>query len=173
MSNVDMDDSPYKQMLEQAKADYIGLQAKIGECLKEQAQLEKRLVGVRETIVALSKMLGEDFIEEDALGLTDAIRQAFKTYGSSLAPTDVKERLEQSGYDTAKYGNVMASVHSVINRLVSRGEIRSTGTIGGKPAYEWVPVRLSIGQRIAAAAVDPKHVEVLTDAIRKSQAKKK
>jgi hypothetical protein len=133
-----MADAKYKKMLETAKADYRAIQAKIGKCRDEQERLEKRLVGVRETVVSLSKMLGESFSEEDELGLTDAIRQAFKTASGGMAPTDVKGRLEQLGYDTSKYGNVMASVHSVINRLVRKGEVIQTGTSGDKPCYTWV-----------------------------------
>jgi len=135
-----MEDAPYQELLEKAKVDYGALQAKLGACIKEQAQLEKRITDVKQTIVALSKMLGEEFVEEDALGLTDAIRMAFRTQPSqALTPTGLKDRLEQLGFDTGKYGNVMASVHSIINRLAARGEIKHTGTIGGadKPAYIW------------------------------------
>jgi len=55
------------------------------------------------------------------------------------------------GYDTGKYGNLMASVHSIIGRLEKRGEIRSSGTIGGKPAHVWVPKTLieQFGQGVA------------------------
>jgi hypothetical protein len=55
------------------------------------------------------------------------------------------------GYDTGKYGNLMASVHSIIGRLEKRGEIRSSGTIGGKPAHAWVPKTLieQFGQGVA------------------------
>ena len=148
-----MDDAAYKEMLDQAKADYCALQEKMGECLKEQQHLEKRIVGIRETIVALSNLLGEEFVEEDALGLTDAIRQAFKTAVGPMAPTDVRGRLEQLGYDISKYGNVMASVHSVLNRLVQRREVAQEGTIGAKPAYRWTG---SMRVRIATPSEVPK-----------------
>ena len=93
---------------------------------------------IREVVIVLSKMLGEQFVEEDALGLTDAIRQAFKTAEKQLTPLDIRERLEQLGYDTDKYGNVMASIHTVIRRLADNGEIVEAGrTPNDKPRYVW------------------------------------
>jgi hypothetical protein len=153
MSNYHiMDDAIYKDMLEKAKADYIASQQKLGAHAREIELLEERISGLRETIFALSRMLrAEPFEEADALGLTDAIRQAYRTHGGPLVPTDVRARLESMGYDTGKYGNLMASVHSIIGRLEKRGEIRSSGTIGGKPAHAWVPKTLieQFGQGVA------------------------
>jgi hypothetical protein len=41
------------------------------------------------------------------------------------------------GVDITKYGNLMASVHAVINRLVNQGFIQPGPSVGGKPAYAW------------------------------------
>jgi hypothetical protein len=132
-----MEDALYKETLERAKEDLLKSQKELGECLEKQEALEKQITELRRIIVPISRMLGEEFVEEDAMGLTDAIRQAFKSDGR-LTPMDVKGALKQIGYDLSQYGNFMASVHAVINRLAARGEIRQTGTIDGKPAYEWV-----------------------------------
>ncbi len=131
----------FKQSLELAKGELKHLQQELGECMKKQAELEKKIAAVRQMIVGFSDALGEKFIEEDTLGLTDAIRQAFKTAGRRLAPTEVKDRLESIGYDTSKYGNMMASVHSVINRLVQQKQLQQIN-VGGKPGYEWIPQTL-------------------------------
>jgi len=137
VSNLRMDRMDFKKSLESAKIELSHLQHELGECLKKQAHLEKKIVAVRQMIVGFSDALGEKFIEEDSLGLTDAIRQAYKTAGSKLAPTEVKDRLESIGYDTSKYGNMMASVHSIINRLVTQGQLRPI-SMGGKQYHEWV-----------------------------------
>lgn len=139
----------FKATVEEAKVELAHLQQEMGECLKRQEQLEKKIVALRQTITALSDVLGERFVEEDSLGLTDAVRIAFKTYGQPMAPTDVKDRLEQMGYDTTKYGNLMASVHTIINRLQRQGQIKHTGTIANnKPGYQWV-------QKLEAPPVHP------------------
>jgi len=157
MSNkLDMDESFYKDMLERAKADYIASQQKLGAHAHQIELLEERISGLRETIFALSRMLrAEPFEEADALGLTDAIRQAYRTHGGPLVPTDVRARLESMGCDTGKYGNLMASIHSVIGRLEKRGEIRPSGTVGGKAAHVWVPKTLveKLGEGVAQGMV--------------------
>ncbi len=135
-------DTDYKTVLDQAKRDLLKTQNDLGEKFKEQEQLEKKITGLRATIAALSRMLDDDFIEEDAIGLTDAIREAFRSTGtnSNLIPTEVKGKLEMMGYDTAKYGNVMASVHTIINRLVSKGEIKQVGhRADNKACYQMTP----------------------------------
>jgi hypothetical protein len=130
----------YKNTLEKAKAELIANQQRLGTLLQEQEEVEDYNVRLREVIVTLSRLLGEQFVEEDALGLTDAIKQAFKSSSVPLHPTQVRDVLKSMGIDITKYGNVMASVHSVINRLNTRGDI--TGCIvGGKPAFQWNPVR--------------------------------
>lgn len=136
-----MDGTDYKQVLERAKTDLLKEQEALGECFKEQEAHEKKITGLRATIAALSRMLDEEFIEEDAMGLTDAIREAFKfahNTNSNLLPTEVKGRLELLGYDVSKYGNLMASIHTIIGRLVSQREIKQAGTrADGKACYEW------------------------------------
>lgn len=131
-----MDRMDFTKSLETAKVELAHLQKELGDCLKEQGRLEKKIVAVRQMIVGFSDALGEKFVEEDSLGLTDAIRQAYKTAGGKLAPTELKDRLESIGYDTSKYGNLMASLHSVINRLVTQGQLK-TIVIAGKQYQEW------------------------------------
>lgn len=134
-----MTDTDYEAILEQAKDDLLKEQNALGLCFRQQEAHEKKIAGLRATVAALSRMLDKEFVEEDAMGFTDAIREAFRTADTNLAPTEVKGRLEQMGYDTSKYGNVMASVHTIINRLVQRGEIKQIGTrADNKPAYMWI-----------------------------------
>jgi cysteinyl-tRNA synthetase len=129
----------YKQSLENAKIELAALQKELGECLRSQEELEKKIVAIRQMIVAFSNALGQDFDEGDALGLTDALRQAFKTSNMRLAATDVRLRLESLGYDITRYGNMMAAIHTVISRLVDQGQIRQNGTNNSnKPVYEWI-----------------------------------
>jgi hypothetical protein len=127
--------------LEAAKADLMKEQNELGDCLKQQEMHEKRISGLRATIAALSRMLDEEFVEEDALGLTDAIRQAFKSMGKNgnLTAVEVRASLEMLGFDTRKYGNLMASVHTILNRLVHSGYLSPIGTRGGenKVCYQW------------------------------------
>jgi hypothetical protein len=135
----------YKVVLEDAKKELIKAQAEFGECLKQQALIEARIIALRQTIVAFSKLLHEEFNEEDTLGLTDAIRRAFTTgYGTSLTALEVRGALESLGYDISRYGNFMASVHSVLNRLVSQKWIQQIETRDGKPAFAVAPAPVEV-----------------------------
>jgi hypothetical protein len=137
-----MTSTDYKKVLEQAKKDLLGEQQALGRSLKEQEDIEKRITALRQTVAALSRMLDEEFVEEDAMGLTDAIRTIFRDKAAgngTLIPTEVRDYLVTIGYDITKYGNVMASVHSVINRLLQKGEIVIAGSrADNKTCYKWV-----------------------------------
>jgi hypothetical protein len=144
-----MKDSEFRQTLEKAKEELIASQKRLGEHLAAVETEEKNIGRLREFIVTMSKLLGEQFVEEDALGLTAAIRQAFKTSESPLQPTDVRDRLVSLGHDITKYGNMMASVHAIITRLLSKREIEQV-TVYGKPAYQW--------NRATRAPIPPAHI---------------
>ena len=133
-----MEDSEFRPTLEKAKEELVASQKRLGEALACQEVEEKNIARLREFIVTMSRLLGEEFVEEDTLGLTDAIRQAFKTSTAPLQPTEVRDRLRTLGYDLSKYGNMMASIHAVISRLATRKEIELY-TVAGKPAYQWNP----------------------------------
>ncbi len=128
----------YEETLKNATAQLILIQSRIGENQKEREVLETELTTVRQIVVSLSSMLGKEFDEDNTLGLTDAVRQAFSTTTDALAPTEVRQRLENLGYDTTKYGNAMAAVHTVINRLVKQKQIVQAPPAAGKPQlYKW------------------------------------
>jgi hypothetical protein len=128
----------FKQALKAAKTELVVVQEELGECLARQEELEKQLAALRLVISGFSSGLGEQFEEADEIGLTDAVRQAFSTHSTALEPTAVRTRLQQLGFNTKKYGNFMASVHTVINRLAQRGEIKQQQIQpGNKVGYIW------------------------------------
>jgi hypothetical protein len=127
----------FDQSLKAAKAELVVLQEELGECLATQEQLEKRIVAVRVMIGGLSNALNQTFDEADELGLTDAVRQAFKTNSTPLEPTALRTRLQQLGFNTKKYGNFMASLHTIISRLAQSGEIKQQQIPGNKIGYVW------------------------------------
>jgi hypothetical protein len=129
----------FAESLKSAKAELAALQEELGECLAQQEGLEKKIVAIRQMIFGFSSALGQQFEEADELGFTDAMRQTFKTANGPLEPTDVRTRLENIGYNTKKFGNLMASIHTVISRLVRSKEIEpKTIQPGNKTAYVWI-----------------------------------
>ena len=136
-----MTDNKYRDILKQAKDDFRGTKAEFADLRRRQDELEKRLVGLREIIVATSRMLGEQFIEEDELGLTDAIRQVFKTTTGALSTFGVEQRLTRLGYDLNKYStaeSAKASISTVVARLAASGELKTLGkNPAGRQLYKW------------------------------------
>jgi hypothetical protein len=135
-----MRDQNYKAALWQAKAEFSVSRHRLAEYIQKQEELEMHLGALRKTIAALSRITGQEFVEEDDLGLTDTIRLALKmATGQQMTALDVRQGLEQLGYDLQGYHNVLASIHTVLKRLEARREIRKAGTVQGKPAYTWMP----------------------------------
>lgn len=130
----------YKAALRRAKAEYATFRHRLQEATQQQEDLEIHLGKLRETIFALSRITGQPFSEQEHLGFTDAIRLAFKTApGQKMTAIDVRARLAQLGWDFAGHSNVLASIHTILNRLEARREIRSAGASDGKKAFVWIP----------------------------------
>jgi DNA-binding PadR family transcriptional regulator len=70
------------------------------------------------------------------VGFTDAIREILNadagfTYHS---PVSVRNVLEKNGFDLKKYKNPLASIHTILKRLVKQGQAKSR-VIDGKVGY--------------------------------------
>jgi hypothetical protein len=139
----------YKEALKQAKSDLAERVATLGKAQATAEQAEKDILELRQTIAALQRLCGEpEFVEEDALGLTDAIRMAFKTAGREMSPHDVREYMENSGY-AGRWGNLLASIHTVVKRLHAKGEIQATGNVNGRDTYRWVGLPVAVANNYA------------------------
>ena len=101
--------------------------------LEQHDLLEIRIARVRQSIAALSALCDEP--AETDLGLTDAVRTVLRGSVEALAAPDVKERLDALGVDTASHVNPLASIHTVLKRLVRSGEAGATEGYGGKIVY--------------------------------------
>src|SRR4029077_13944709 len=115
----------YQASLELAKADLLAARREREEVIKKQDELEQQIMELRRTVAALSALCGEEFNEDDEFGLTDSIRMALKTHGGALNAQQVKYRLEQLGYKTEST-NLLASVHTILKRLVLKEEVDDT-----------------------------------------------
>ncbi|SRR5713101_759392 len=121
----------------------------LSEWSKQKQNAEREMAKLQQLIVANANMLPDAervaFMGQIAeavppAGITDAIRQVFRANRKGLTPVQVKEALMVSGFDITSQANAMASIHSVIRRLVSSGEIEPFGDadFGG---YRWKKMR--------------------------------
>jgi len=134
-----MDVTTYKEALEQAKKDLAKANEKLAIAQEQTVEAEHEIIELRETIAALAKLCGEsEYVEEDALGLTDAIRMVLKADKSSdgLSPHEIRERMEKMGYG-GRWANVLASIHTVVKRLNDKKEVEAIANGTGSYNYRW------------------------------------
>jgi hypothetical protein len=126
--------------LKRAKQELGEAVEELGEAQARAGELEQRIADLRQSVSVLSKLCGEELQEvEDALGLTDAIRVTFQEASQPIAAQDVRLHLEARGFNTRRYGNLLASIHTVIGRLEAKKEIKQAGVRSdGKPVYQRV-----------------------------------
>jgi hypothetical protein len=68
------------------------------------------------------------------LGLTDAVRLIMRG-GVPMTPVEVRDRLHAIGFDTEKYANDLAAVHTILKRLNHAGELRFVPRTPGRHQY--------------------------------------
>lgn len=161
-----MTNEEYRKQLELARAEL--------ESLAEQRdEIERRMSHLKQLIVALAPLtqaedrseFGIDLtrvnIDFTAIGITDACREILKSAGQPLSPVEVKARLIQMKPEFANQKNLMASVHTVLKRLVP-SEARSFITKDGETVYRWRHVyRRRIGRRMGLPPPPPISTETL------------
>jgi|SRR5271163_2191881 len=166
----------YKEALKQAKADLADRVATLGAAQDTAERAEKDIVELRQTIAALQRLCGEpEFVEEDALGLTDAIRLAFKTEDSKrmggMSAQDVREKMESMGY-RGRWGNLLASIHTVIKRLFDKGELEAAGNLNGRETFRWKEKRTLGGKMTLDPAPPTLIANPKQDSMREAMARK-
>jgi len=78
-----------------------------------------------------------------------------------MSAHDIREQMESTGY-AGRWGNLLASIHTVVKRLHARSEIKSVGNVNGRDMYRWVgrpiPSNNAFADRMrsfADQAIDP------------------
>lgn len=144
-----MDDKIYKQSFDTAIDELSNLMSQLEEIEGQREELKSRSTFVRKGILALSSLLGKeprsvqnefphlfpDLITPDT-GLTDAVRKVLKSSNKLLTPVGVRTELKSTGYDIERYKNILASIHTILKRLVEADEV-STGMVDDVTAYQW------------------------------------
>jgi len=100
-----------------------------GDLLKQRAEIDKRLLHLKQTIATLFRLTGAAL--PNAIinrGMTDAVRDfldfvAKQGTGQWVSAKDVKDNLEGVGYDFSAYKNSIASVNGTLQRLVDGDEL--------------------------------------------------
>jgi len=124
---------------------YRHVSRELKNALHEREKLDNRITTLRKRIAALAANCQDEGIEIEPsaeaeyllenTGLTDDIVNILKVHSPAwLFPWQVKNKLEQLGYDMSNYKNPLATIHMVLKRLSESSRIQNLD-FDGKAAY--------------------------------------
>ena len=119
--------------------------------LKQRAEIMKRIGTVKQTIVGLANMFGDEILNDELLemvdrknngrqpGFTKACRMVLMEAGRALGAREVCEQIQEKVPPVLlRHKDPLASVTTVLNRLVEYGEARTVIKENGRRAWQWI-----------------------------------
>lgn len=121
------------------------------QLLRQRAEIMKRIGTVKQTVAGLANLFGEQVLGDELLelidrkpngrqpGFTKACRSVLMEVKRPLGAREVCVELERyAPAILARHKDPLASVTTVLNRLVDYGEARSLCNDRGRRVWEWV-----------------------------------
>ena len=149
-TDFDANDAKYREAFEASMQELKTLLNEREELESMRKLLDQRIEKLRQVAVGLGGICGEN-IETisgkwpelgsekatEITGLTDAIREVLATHSQNyLSPIHIRDLLKERGFDTNKYKNVLASIHTVLKRLRNQKDVVDASS-EGKVVYKW------------------------------------
>jgi hypothetical protein len=133
--------------------------------LQQRADIMKRIGTVKQTIIGLANLFGDDVLDDELLtlvdrkpngrqpGFTRACRTVLIESRTALTGREVVAQLQERFAGVlVNHKDPLASVTTVLNRLVAYGEARSLVNQTGKRVWEWVAESEERGTGMPAAS---------------------
>lgn len=121
------------------------------QLLAQRAGLMKRIGTLKQTIAGLADLFGDEVLGDDLLelidrkpsgrqpGFTKACRRVLMEVKRPMGAREVCVELERSAPAIMeRHKDPLASVTTVLNRLVEYGEVRSLSNDRGRRVWEWI-----------------------------------
>jgi len=134
------------------------------QLLRQRAEIMKRIGTLKQTIAGLANLFGDEILGEELLelvdrktggrqpGFTKACRMVLMEAGRPLAVREVCEQIQQRlPAVLLRHKDPLASVTTVLNRLVEYGEAQSLVRENGRRAWQWVSDPQPVIQEAGAA----------------------
>jgi hypothetical protein len=126
-------------------------QEELRQLLQQRSEVMRRIGTVKQTIAGLANLFGESILSEELLelvdrksngrqpGFTKACRVVLMEANRALSARDVCDQIQQRIPPMlARHKDPMASVTTVLNRLVDYGEARPVMLDNGRRAWQWI-----------------------------------
>jgi len=138
------------------------------QLMRQRAEVMKRIGTLKQTISGLANLFGDEILGEELLelvdrksggrqpGFTKACRMALMEASQPLSVREVCERIQERLPGVLlRHKDPLASVTTVLNRLVEYGEAQAVVRDNGRRAWQWVsePAPISAGNGRAGATV--------------------
>jgi chorismate mutase len=121
------------------------------QLIRQRAEIMRRIGTVKQTIGGLANLFGEQVLGDDLLelidrktngrqpGFTKACRRVLMEVRRPLGAREVCVELQRHAPAIlARHKDPLASVTTVLNRLVNYGEARSLSNDHGRRVWEWI-----------------------------------
>jgi hypothetical protein len=124
-------------------------QEELEQLIRQRAEVVKRIGTMKQTLAGLARLFGEEVLSDEVrrmlhrkvsargAGLTDTCRLVLMEADRPLSARELCDRLEaRIGAVMSRHKDRMASVTTVLNRLVHYGEARAL-VYAGRRAWQW------------------------------------
>jgi len=121
------------------------------QLLQQRAEVMRRIGTIKQTIAGLANLFGEGVLSDDLLelidrknsgrqpGFTKECRRILMEADRALSARDVCDRIQKTMPPMLeRHKDPMASVTTVLNRLVAYGEAKAVALNNGRRAWQWV-----------------------------------
>ncbi len=121
------------------------------QLIRQRAEIMKRIGTVKQTIAGLANLFGDSVLNDELLelvdrktggrqpGFTKACRMILMEANRALGAREVCEQIQQRVPTLLmRHKDPLASVTTVLNRLVEYGEARAVSRDNGRRAWQWV-----------------------------------
>jgi hypothetical protein len=121
------------------------------QLLHQRADVMRRIGTIKQTIAGLANLFGDAVLSDELLelvdrkssgrqpGFTKACRMILMDANRALSARDVCDRIQEKAPPMlARHKDPMASVTTVLNRLVAYGEAKAVALDNGRRAWQWV-----------------------------------
>ena len=121
------------------------------QLMRQRSDIMKRIGTVKQTIIGLANLFGDEMLDDELLelvdrkssgrqpGFTKACRMVLMEADRPLGAREVCEQIQQKAPQVlARHKDPLASVTTVLNRLVDYGEAKTVIKENGRRAWQWV-----------------------------------
>ena len=128
------------------------------QLLQQRSDVMRRIGTIKQTIAGLANLFGDSVLSDELLelvdrksngrqpGFTKACRMILMEANRAVSARDVCDRMQEKAPPIlARHKDPIASVTTVLNRLVAYGEAKAVALENGRRAWKWVADSVSEG----------------------------